>query len=240
MYQWEEWVGFDTPKGHCAPPEISLGQLRPDLAERLHLLPAADPVSRCFKPIYSHLRLHPARLSAALGGGEVEVTNVTLTIFTAMFMHGGWLHLLGNMLFLWIFGDNVEDALGHFTYLISYLAFGVAATLTHFLIDPFGSLPALGASGVIAGVLGFYLILYPGARVLSLIPIFVFFWLVRVPAAIFLFVWFIFQTFGGVATVGQQVGGGVAYWAHIGGFLAGVGIGVLFRISEQAVARRHL
>ncbi len=182
----------------------------------------------------------PARLSAALGGGEVEVTNVALTIFTAMFMHGGWLHLLGNMLFLWIFGDNVEDTLGHFTYLISYLAFGVAATLTHFLIDPFSSIPALGASGAIAGVLGFYLILYPGARVLSLIPIFLFFWLVRVPAAIFLFVWFIFQTFGGVATVGQQLGGGVAYWAHIGGFLAGVGIGVLFRISEQAVARRHL
>ncbi len=175
----------------------------------------------------------PARLSAALGGGEVEVTNVALTIFTAMFVHGGWLHLLGNMLFLWIFGDNVEDALGHFTYLISYLAFGVAATLTHFLIDPFSSIPALGASGAIAGVLGFYLILYPGARVLSLIPIFVFFWLVRVPAAIFLFVWFIFQTFGGVATVGQQLGGGVAYWAHIGGFLAGVGIGVLFRILSK-------
>jgi membrane associated rhomboid family serine protease len=175
----------------------------------------------------------PARLSAALGGEEVDVANVALTIFTAMFLHGGWVHLLGNMLFLWIFGDNVEDALGHFTYLISYLAFGVAATLTHFLIDPFSSIPALGASGAIAGVLGFYLILYPGARVLSLIPILIFFWLVRVPAAIFLFVWFIFQTFGGVAAVGQQVGGGVAYWAHIGRFLAGVALGVLFRILSK-------
>ena len=128
------------------------------------------------------------------------------------------------------------NALGHFVYLISYLAFGVAATLTHFLIDPFSSIPALGASGAIAGMLGFYLILYPAVRVLTLIPIFVFFWLVRVPAVAFLFIWFIFQTFSGVATVGQQVGGGVAYWAHIGGFLAGVALGVLFRVLSKQLA----
>jgi membrane associated rhomboid family serine protease len=121
-----------------------------------------------------------------------------------MFMHGGLAHLLGNMLFLWIFGDNVEDA--------------------------------LGASGAIAGVLGFYLILYPGARVLSLVPIVIFFWFVRVPAAIFLFVWFTFQALSGVATIGQQVGGGVAYWAHIGGFVAGVSLGMLFRtMSERSL-----
>ena len=147
----------------------------------------------------------PARLSAALGGGVVKGTeDVALTIFTAMFLHEGWLHFLGNMLFLWIFGDNVEDA--------------------------------LGASGAIAGVLGFYLILYPGARVLSLVPIVIFFWFVRVPAAIFLFVWFTFQALSGVATIGQQVGGGVAYWAHIGGFVAGVSLGMLFRtMSERSL-----
>ena len=147
----------------------------------------------------------PARLSAALDGGVVKVTeDAALTIFTAMFLHEGWLHFLGNMLFLWIFGDNVEDA--------------------------------LGASGAIAGVLGFYLILYPGARVLSLVPIVIFFWFVRVPAAIFLFVWFTFQALSGVATIGQQVGGGVAYWAHIGGFVAGVSLGMLFRtMSERSL-----
>ena len=179
----------------------------------------------------------PARLSAALGGGVVKGTeDVALTIFTAMFLHEGWLHFLGNMLFLWIFGDNVEDALGHFAYLASYLAFGVAAALAHFFTAPFSPVPALGASGAIAGVLGFYLVLYPGARVLSLVPIVIFFWFVRVPAAIFLFVWFTFQALSGIATIGQQVGGGVAYWAHIGGFVAGVSLGMLFRtMSERSL-----
>ncbi len=175
----------------------------------------------------------PAKLSSALGGGVAEGRDAVLTIFTAMFLHEGWLHFLSNMLFLWIFGDNVEDALGHLTYLASYLAFGAAAALAHFFTDPFSPIPALGASGAIAGVLGFYLILYPGARVLSLVPILILFWFVRVPAAIFLFAWFALQALSGVATIGQQVGGGVAYWAHVGGFVAGVGIGVLFRVLNE-------
>lgn len=171
----------------------------------------------------------PARLAELSGGQVVQGINPFLTIFTAMFMHAGWLHILGNMLFLWIFGDNVEDALGHLAYLVSYLGFGVVAAMAQFATDPFSTVPTLGASGAIAGVLGFYFILYPKARVLALVPIFILFWVARVPAAIFLVAWFALQAFSGVASLGQHVGGGVAYWAHIGGFMTGAGFGVVFR-----------
>ncbi|MDQ3912752.1 MAG: rhomboid family intramembrane serine protease [Actinomycetota bacterium] len=174
----------------------------------------------------------PARLWMEVSGVQaVRGINPLLTIFTSTFLHAGWLHILGNMLFLWIFGDNVEDALGHLAYLLSYLAFGGVAGLTQYYVDPSSTIPNLGASGAIAGVLGLYLVLYPAARVLTLVPLFIIFWLFRVPAVVFLIVWFMLQTFSGIAVLQQQaIGSGVAYWAHIGGFVAGFGLGVIFRI----------
>ena len=147
------------------------------------------------------------------------------TILISMFLHGGWLHLLGNMLYLWIFGDNVEDALGHFRYLIFYLLCGALATFSHAFISPSSSIPAIGASGAIAGVLGAYLILYPHARVLTLIPLGFFMFLREIPAVFILGFWFVIQFFTGVLSIGvrtEDQGGGVAYFAHIGGFLAGI------------------
>ena len=173
----------------------------------------------------------PARLSAELIGGQTgEGINPFLTLLTATFLHAGFLHLVGNMLFLWIFGDNVEDALGHLNFLICYLAFGAMAGLTQFFVDPLSTIPNLGASGAIAGVLGFYLVLYPAARVLTLVPLLILFWFFRVPAVIFLAFWFFLQTLSGMATLEQHMEGGVAYWAHVGGFVAGFGLGVLFRV----------
>lgn len=139
---------------------------------------------------------------------------------TSMFLHGGWMHLAGNMLFLWIFGDNMEDVLGHVRFLLFYLAGGLLAAAAQVVAEPYSPVPMVGASGAIAAVLGGYLLMFPRARVDVLIIIVVFFRIFPVPAWVVLGLWFIFQVFGGYATpVGE---GGVAYWAHAGGFLAGI------------------
>ena len=153
-----------------------------------------------------------------------------VTMFTSMFLHGGLLHIGSNMLYLWIFGDNIEDRLGHTKYAIFYLLCGVAATLAHAFANPASSLPAIGASGAIAGVLGGYLILYPHAQVTTIIPIFMFITVRRIPAIIVLGLWFVLQLFSGVGSLGvrdAQDVGGVAWFAHIGGFVAGMLLVVL-------------
>ncbi len=157
-----------------------------------------------------------------------------LTIFTSMFLHGGWLHLISNMWALYIFGDNVEDRLGSGRYLVFYLICGLIAGLTQAFVNAGSRLPLVGASGAIAGVLAAYLLLYPRARVLTLIPIFILPWLVEIPAVVYLIVWFILQFFNGVTALAVSTAnaGGVAYWAHIGGFVAGLLLVGLF-------ARRH-
>jgi membrane associated rhomboid family serine protease len=162
-----------------------------------------------------------------------ERTNNTLTSpLTAMFMHAGWLHLLGNMLFLWIFGDNVEEAMGRLRYLIFYLVCGLAASMAHVLINVDDVIPSIGASGAIAGVMGAYLVLYPRATVAVVFPLLLIFWAARVPAVLLIGVWFLMQVFSGVASIGADVvggGGGVAWFAHIGGFVAGLLLVHLFR-----------
>ena len=152
-----------------------------------------------------------------------------IRILISMFLHGGWLHLGGNMLYLWIFGDNVEDRLGHFKYVIFYLLCGLAATLTHAIANPDSRLPSIGASGAIAGVLGAYIVLFPKARVTTLIPIFVFITVRELPAVLVLGLWFVLQFFVGVASIGASpdATGGVAVFAHIGGFVAGMVLVVL-------------
>lgn len=142
-------------------------------------------------------------------------------LFSAMFIHGGWLHLIGNMWMLWIFGDNVEDRLGKGRYLAYYLGCGVAATSLHALTTPDSHLPVVGASGAIAGVMGGYFVLFPRARVVTLIPILFFFQIISVPAVIFLALWFLVQLVQGLTTATVNISGGVAWWAHVGGFAVG-------------------
>ncbi|CUH65747.1 Rhomboid protease GluP [Thalassovita gelatinovora] len=142
-----------------------------------------------------------------------------ITLFTTMFMHGGFMHLAGNMLFLWIFGDNLEDEMGHIGYLLFYLASGLAAALTHVIAAPYSDVPTVGASGAIAGVMGGYLLLYPKARIDILFIFIIFIRIFSVPAWVMLGFWFLLQLVSG--TGADAMAGGVAYWAHAGGFIAG-------------------
>jgi membrane associated rhomboid family serine protease len=158
------------------------------------------------------------------------------TIFTSMFLHGGWAHLLGNMLYLWIFGDNVEDRLGHVGYLFFYLICGVAAGLAHVLSNAGSPVPTVGASGAIAGVLGAYLVLFPRARVLTVLPIFPI-TTTYIPATFFLGIWFVLQVFSGALQFGMAQTGGVAFLAHVGGFIAGAFFGLLARAFTREPAR---
>ena len=173
--------------------------------------------------------LVPAQITYALRYGEAGLGNVVAPLFSSMFLHGGWWHLIGNMWFLWIFGDNVEDALGSVRFLFFYLACGLGAGVTHWALGPASPLPTVGASGAIAGVLGAYALLFPRARVLALVPIVFVLQVVEVPALVMLGIWFLLQLFSGsVATLGSA-GGGVAWWAHIGGFVVGIATVLLFR-----------
>lgn len=147
------------------------------------------------------------------------------TILTSMFLHGGWLHLLSNMLFLWIYGDNVEDAMGHAKFLLFYVVCGIAAALTQALPDPHSTIPMIGASGAISGVLGAYLLLFPRARILVLIPLGFFLYTTRLRASIVLIWWFVLQFVSAAATSG----GGVAFRAHVGGFVAGMALVAVFK-----------
>jgi membrane associated rhomboid family serine protease len=159
----------------------------------------------------------PARFAAFLNGHlGFEVT--FLPLLTSMFLHSGLLHIAGNMLFLWIFGDNVEDAFGHLGYLFFYLVCGIGAGLVHVLFNLHSTLPAVGASGAISGVMGAYLILFPRERILTLVFIF----LLPIPAVFILVYWFVLQFLAGLSSLGMAATGGVAVWAHVGGFLLGM------------------
>lgn len=159
-----------------------------------------------------------------------------LTLFTSMFMHEGWLHILGNMIFLWVFGDNVENSMGHLRYLVFYFLCGLGASALEIATSAGSTTPGLGASGAIAGVLGAYLMLYPRSRIGTLIPIFIIFIPVRLPAWILIGFWFAVQLLDGVITLSSRVAsqtGGVAYWAHVGGFITGAVLVWLFRHPQR-------
>ncbi len=159
---------------------------------------------------------------------------VLMTLFTYMFLHGGLGHLIGNMLYLWIFGDNIEDRMGHGRFLIFYLSSGVLASLVQIVAAPHAQLPTVGASGAIAGVLGAYLLLFPQARIRVLIPIPFFFFVTSVPAVLVLGGWFLLQFFRGLMSLNVPMQrGGVAWWAHIGGFLAGMILMPVFRKKRE-------
>jgi membrane associated rhomboid family serine protease len=157
-----------------------------------------------------------------------------VNVFTSMFMHGGWGHILGNMLYLWIFGDNVEDRMGHGRFIAFYLLCGMAAAFAQTAVNPDSMIPMVGASGAIAGVLGAYLILFPHSRVLTLIPLFIIWEVIEIPAVIVLGVWFVLQLLSGVGSLASaDTGGGVAFWAHIAGFVTGMALIPFFKRPER-------
>jgi len=170
--------------------------------------------------------------------GMVPAAFAWSDVFTSMFLHGGWLHLIGNMLSLWIFGDNVEDRLGHGRFVVFYLLCGTLAALAHVWADPSSPVPTIGASGAIAGVMGGYFVLYPHSRIITLLPIFIFIQIVEVPAVVFLGLWFLLQLVSGVGsqltTATGEAAGGIAFWAHVGGFAVGAVLVKLMARPERA------
>jgi len=190
---------------------------------------AAPPLAR--EHLIMAFAMIPARSTAFVTGAPVGFSGGILPLFTSMFLHGGWMHLIGNMWFLWLFGDNVEDRIGHARYLVLYLVGGLAGALTHWSFNMTSDVPTLGASGAIAAVMGAYLITFPGARIKTLIPIIIFITTVELPAYVILLYWLVLQLLSGVASVAvaDPMQGGVAFFAHVGGFAAGIPLMLLLR-----------
>lgn len=202
---------------------------------QFYLLLAFGPQAQYFIYTYGVI---PLKVSQDLLAFPPHFQSGQVTIITSMFLHGGLLHLAGNMLYLWIFGNNVEDALGHFRFLLFYLFCGIAAAYLQIATAPYSKLPMVGASGAIAGVLGAYLLLFPRARVLTLIFL-VFFWdMIRVPAVIVLGFWFILQLAYGLTSLGGAAKGGIAWFAHLGGFAAGVVLLFIFKKRRYRIWSR--
>jgi membrane associated rhomboid family serine protease len=190
-----------------------------------------DPES--FKTLLFQLGMIPAHVTGVFLGGCESIPAAVLPLLTSMFLHGSWSHVLANMWFLWIFGDNIEDYLGHFDYLVFYLLSGLVAAFAQILLNPSSAIPNVGASGAIAGVLGAYFLLFPRARLLTWFPpIFLF----HVPAWVMLGFWFVYQFLGGASSSAYSSTGGIAFWAHVGGFVAGV---VIIRVFPERERRNR-
>ncbi|KAM3095006.1 rhomboid family intramembrane serine protease [Phormidesmis sp. 146-12] len=189
----------------------------------------------------------PRQLTANFSGAPIDASGFPewVTLITSQFLHGGFLHIIGNMLFLWIFGNNVEDQLGHVKYSIFYLGCGVLAALSQWFFSSGSAVPSLGASGAIAGVMGAYILRFPKASILTLIPLGFFFWTFRIPAVAYLGIWFFQQALYGIASLQAKTNigmesGGVAYWAHAGGFVFGAILGPLLGLfSNDSRARSY-
>lgn len=172
----------------------------------------------------------PARYTNPALLASTNLEGLLVPLFTAMFLHGGWLHLLGNMLFLFVFGRSVEDFFGHLRFLFLYLLGGLAGSLVHIVLGPGSTVPTIGASGAVAAVLGAYFVRFPRARITTVVPILFFFWTVRLPAVLILGYWFLLQFLTGYQALAiESATGGVAWWAHVGGFLAGILLALLLR-----------
>jgi rhomboid family protein len=195
----------------------------------IELLVQATGGEEALADLFRTFGVVPAEVSDALRGGRVLDPPIA-SLITYQFFHGGWIHIGANLLYLWIFGNNVEDRLGRPAYLLFYLAGGVVAAFAQVAIDPRSDIPLVGASGAIAAVLGAYVVTFPRARVLSIVFLVVFFQLTEVPAVLVLGLWFVLQVVDGLASLGvEDVVGGVAIFAHIGGFVAGMLVGLLVR-----------
>jgi len=182
----------------------------------------------------------PAELTSSFGDGALALNGRPerewFTLISSQFLHGGWLHVGGNMLYLWVFGNNIEDQLGSVKFLFFYLLCGVLAGLSQWFFDPTSTIPTLGASGAVAGIMGAYIIRFPRAKILTLIPLFIFITTLRIPAIFFLGWWFFQQALYSVASLGATAdmgSGGVAYWAHAGGFVFGAILGPLLGLFSK-------
>jgi membrane associated rhomboid family serine protease len=182
-----------------------------------------------------HHALTPAEVTGSLRYGTVSFSDTVAPFFTSMFLHGGWMHLITNMWFLWIFGDNVEDTLGTVRYILFYFLCGLGAAVTQYALQPESALPMLGASGAIAGVLGAYAVLFPGARIVTLVPIFFFLQILELPALLMLGYWFVLQLLSGAVDTMGSMRGGTAWWAHIGGFASGAVLVLLMRPRKVSI-----
>jgi len=197
----------------------------------LYELTLPPRASRAFVYTFGLVPSHAQRL---LAGHGITFSKAALPLFTSMFLHGGWMHLLGNMLFLWVFGGSVEEALGHFQYLNFYFICGIGSAVVHTAFNWGSKVPTIGASGAISGIMGAFIVLYPRARVTTLIPALLLFFTVRIPAVLMLGYWFLLQFLSGMASLGMAAQGGVAWWAHVGGFV----LGALLIVVERPRLRR--
>lgn len=203
-------------------PVITLLLIAANVAVFVHQITLPPAASEAFIRTYA---LTPYRVQMALEGRHYTLAQGLLPVFTSMFLHGGFLHILGNMWFLWIFGANTEDSMGHVPYLFFYIVCGLGSGVAQMLFSWGSHTPSLGASGAISGVLGAYIVLFPRSRILTLVPLFIIWFTVRIPAVVFIGLWFIVQFLSGIGSLGERgaaSAGGVAWWAHIGGFLLGV------------------
>jgi membrane associated rhomboid family serine protease len=190
-----------------------------NVAVFIHQITLPGPAGDLFIKTYG---LVPAKISLALAGHRYTLGQALLPLFTCMFLHGGFLHILGNMWFLWIFGANVEDRMGPLPYLLFYLLTGLGSGIAEVAFSWGSNVPSIGASGAISGVLGAYIVLFPKSRILTLVPLLIIWFLWKVPAFVFIGLWFIMQFLSGVASLQSMENGGVAWWAHVGGFLLGM------------------
>lgn len=217
-------------------PYVTYGLIALNIAIFLYEINLTPPELELFFRSYAVI---PKALTASFRGIYVDTPiPPILTLFTAQFLHGGILHLGGNMLYLWIFGNNIEEALGHGRFLVFYLVCGALASLAQWFFSAYSEVPSLGASGAIAGIMGAYVLRFPQAEVLTLLPLFIIWTTIRIPAVFFLGFWFIQQAFYGFASLGtaSSIGmesGGVAYWAHAGGFVFGAILGPLLGLLDQ-------
>jgi membrane associated rhomboid family serine protease len=178
--------------------------------------------------------LTPSHMHLLFAKHGISIGQAFLPMFTSMYLHAGWMHLLGNMLFLWVFGGSIEEALGHFQYLIFYFICGIGSAAVHTVFNWGSKIPTVGASGAISGIMGAFIVLYPKSRVTTLIPALFLFFTIRIPAVLMLGYWFFIQIFSGMASLGMSDQGGVAWWAHVGGFL----LGAILVVGERRKHRR--
>jgi membrane associated rhomboid family serine protease len=178
----------------------------------------------------------PSKIAAALAGHHYTFAQALVPLLTCMFLHGGWLHIVGNMWFLWVFGANVEGRMGSASFLLFYLICGVGSSVAQMVFSWGSHVPALGASGAISGVLGAYVVFFPTSRILTLVPLFIIWFTARIPALLFIGLWFLIQFISGVGSLGIKNAGGVAWWAHVGGFILGLALARTFAGAEGGFA----
>jgi len=203
-------------------PAVTFFLIAANIAVFIYQLSLPPATAETFVRTYG---LVPSKIQLALLGRHYSMQQALLPLFTCMFLHGGFLHILGNMWFLWIFGANVEDRLGSLAYLLFYIVCGVGSGVAQAAFSWGSRIPSIGASGAISGVLGAYIVLFPASRILTLVPLFVIFFMARIPAVIFIGLWFVVQFLSGLDSLGAHTAaaaGGVAWWAHVGGFALGV------------------